>query len=212
MSTFSNPLTEYSPQMEFAAGPLTESEDESEHGLFDESQELELAANLLEVHNEEQLHHFLDHVIREAGTAAGGRVAPSDAHAIGSVLENAVHQILPAAHAANADHSATRNSVGAQLGVGLSSMAGPVLGLELEGLSPEDREVEAVRQFVRFAGQTVKNAIEHASGADPHDVAHRAATEAAEVYAPGLFADGQHVPGNRGRWISCHDRIILFGV
>ena len=209
MSSFSNPLTEYSPQMEFASGPASELEDESERGLFDESQELEWASRLLEVANEQQLDHFLHDMIREAGTAAGPALHPSDAQAIAGVLKQAVHEILPASTHRGAP---MQSSVGGRLGSGLSSLAGQVLGLELEGLSSEDREFEAVKQFVRFAGQTVKNALEAAPGTDSHHNAHRAATDAAQVYAPGLFAESPHAPGNSGRWVACHDRIILFGV
>jgi len=208
VSTFSNPLTEYSPQMEFGSGPA-EFQDESALGIFDEVQELELAAGLLEVANEEHLDRFLVEVIQQAEKATGSLVTPSQAQAIHDVLSNSIHQILPTAM----EHGAAmRNSVGARLGSGLSAMAGQVLGLELESLSPEDREFEAVRQFVRFAGETVKKTALVSAGKDPQDVAHRAATEAAEVYAPGLFVDGPDVPASSGRWIWCGDRIILFGV
>jgi hypothetical protein len=209
LSSFSNPLTEYSPQMEFASGPASEFEDESERGLFGESQELEWASRLLEVANEQQLDHFLHDMIREVGAAAGPAFHSSDAQAIAGVLKHAVHEVLPA----NVQRSApAQASVGAQLGSSLSSEAGQVLGLELEGLSSEDREFEAVKQFVRFAGQTVQNAVNAASGSDPHRNAHRAATDAAQTYAPGLFTESPHAPGNSGRWVACHDRIILFGV
>lgn len=221
MSTFSNPLTEYSPQLEFTSETLPEFEEESGRSIFDESQELNLASGMLEVVNEAELDHFLDDVIREAGVAIGSDVGPSDARAIGHVLKKAIHQILPPA---GIDKDAIAGgSVGAQLGGGLSA-AGPMLGLELEGLSPEDGEFEAARQFLRFAGQTVKQAVEDASSSDPyhvaHDVAHRAATEAAGVFAPGLLVEDRHINGNgsrnmpaeSGRWISCHNRIILFGM
>lgn len=208
MSTFSNPLTEYSPQMEFAPVPSTELEDKS-RGLFDESQELEWASRLLEAPNEQQLDRSLHDMIREAGTAAGAALQPTDQQAIAGALKRAVHEVLPA----STHHGAPmQSSTGAQLGSGLSSMAGQVLGLELEGLSPEDREFEAVRQFVRFAGQTVQNAVEAAPGIDPHHNAHRAAADAAQIYAPGLFTESPQAPGNRGRWVACHDRIILFGL
>jgi hypothetical protein len=222
LSTFSNPLTEYSPQLELASETLPESEEESGRSIFDESQELDLASGMLEVVNEEELDHFLDDVIREAGVAIGSDVRPSDARAIGHVLKKAIHQILSPAVI---DKGATTgSSVGAQLGGGLSANAGPMLGLELEGLSPEDREFEAARQFLRFAGQTVKQTVEDASSSDPHrvahNVAHRAATEAAGVFAPGLLVNNRHinghegrdVPAESGRWISCHNRIILFGM
>jgi hypothetical protein len=209
LSTFTNPLTEFSPQLEFAAMPPPKLEDESGSGVFDESQELELAASLLEVVNDEQLDQFLSDLIRKGGAAAGS-VTPSDVKAISDVLKGAIYKMMPIR---SMEHGSTmHSSVGAQLGSGLSSLAGQVLGLELEGLSPEDREFEATRQFVRFAGDTVKNAGEDSKRTNPQEMAHRAAAEAAETYAPGLFADGHHVANNRGRWILCRDKIILFGV
>jgi hypothetical protein len=63
----------------------------------------------------------------------------------------------------------------------LSSLARQVLGLELEGLSPEDREFKAIRQFVRFAGETMKNVGEDSKRTNPHEMAHRAAAEAARL-------------------------------
>ena len=194
--------------MEFPSAQA-EFEDESALGIFDEEQELQLAANLLEVVNEGQLDRFLADIIHEAGNVTGRVVAPLHAQAIRDVLANSIHQILPTA---SMDHGVSpQRPVGTELGNGLSSIAGQVLGLELEGLSPEDREFEAVRQFVRFAGETVKKTVEGSSGTDPHGEAQRAAIEAADVYAPGLFPAAPSVPGESGHWISCHGRIILFG-
>src|SRR6266516_1538808 len=80
-----------------------------------ETHEMELAAELLEVTNEEELEEFLNNVFR----AVGSTIGPGRGGAIGSQL---------------------------------AQQAGALLGLELEGLSPQDQEFEAARQFVRFAG------------------------------------------------------------
>ena len=66
VSTFSNPLTEYSPQMEALeftgrAGFTDEAPDE----VFSEEQELELAAKLLDIANEQELDQFLGDLIRK---------------------------------------------------------------------------------------------------------------------------------------------------
>ena len=111
LSTFSNPLTEYSPQMEFGSGN-PQSQEESAAGVFDEAQELQLAARLLEVVNDQQLHRFLDDVIHETGSIVGSVVKPLDAQAIRDVLTKSIHQILPIA---STGHGARmRTSVGAQ--------------------------------------------------------------------------------------------------
>jgi hypothetical protein len=102
-------------------------------------------------------------------------------------------------------------------------MAGNALGLELEGLSQEDREFEAARQFVRFAGETVKNALEAPPNTNPFAAAKTAAVEAAREHAPGLL-DGsfkqsghhhhhhhQHL-NHHGRWVRHGDKIVLHGL
>jgi hypothetical protein len=200
--------------MEFATTPMPNLEDESGRGLFDESEELELAARLLDVVNDKQLNQFLSDLIRKVGAASGSVVTPSDAIAIGDVLKGAIYRILPIhTMGRSLEHGSTmHSSIGAQLSSGLSSVAGQVLGLELEGLSPEDREFEAIRQFVRFAGETVKNTAQGSMRGNPHEMAHRAAAEAAEAYAPGLFSDRHHVSNDSGYWILRRDKIILFGV
>ena len=110
--------------------------------------------------------------------------------------------------------------IGSMLGSNLAGMAGSALGLELEGLSPEDREFEATKQFVRFAGQAVKNALEAPPGTDPNASAHAAIMAAAAEHAPGLVngqaskgsgPDGHNRP-RTGRWIRRHGKIVILGI
>jgi len=204
MSTFSNPLTEYSPQMEF---PSNFEEESVRSGVFNEAQEMELAARLLETTTEGQLDEALDQVIREAGTAYGSG-QEFDITAVHGVLKNAARRAL----SLPGSDATMQNSIGARLGAGLSSSAGQVLGLELEGLSPEDRDFEAAKQFVRFAGQTARNIVDSTPAGSPREHAHRAAKSAAELYAPGLALEEQPGKTSAGRWVACRDRIILFGV
>ena len=77
--------------------------------------------------------------------------------------------------------------IGTSIGSSLGSMAGNALGLELEGVTQEDREFETARQFVKFAGETVKNALQAPPNSDPAVVANIAAAEAARDHAPGLM-------------------------
>jgi hypothetical protein len=109
----------------------------------------------------------------------------------------------------------------------LADMAGRAFGLELEGLSAEDREFEVARRFVRFASATTKNAVRSAPTANPQTTARRAAAQAARRFAPGLVSRGNyqntvvntyptdsvaHGSGRRGVWVRRGRRIILFGV
>lgn len=210
MSTFSNPLTEYSPQMEFESGPVMESEDESGPGPFDELQELELAVRLLDAVSETDLDRSLHDIVHQAQVAIGRAMPAADARGIKHVLQAVVRRLWPReAMQSAAGHE--RGPIGAQFGKRLSSIAGPILGIELEGLSEEDREFEAARQFVRFAGDAVSNALERGPGIPPHEGAHQAVSDAAAVYAPGLSAHRHHTPQQRGRWIARDNRIVLIG-
>jgi hypothetical protein len=182
MSTFSNPLTEYSPQQEMSDFLETKYADGSRNGVFTETAEMELAAALLEVRDEAELDHFIGNLLSAAGSALGKVIGAPAVRAIGGVLKKVARTALPVAGGVLG--GVYGGPLGAQLGSALASRAGQVLGLELEGLSPEDREFEATRQFVRFAGATVLKALE---AGDPARTAHRAARDAARVYAPGLM-------------------------
>ena len=210
MSTYSNPLTEYSEQWEY--GSEQESGIGSGPGVFNEQDELELAAELLGVSNEQELDQFLGDLIKKAGKAIGSVVNSPIGRAVSGVLKTAASKALPLAGGALGAYFG--GPLGAKIGSGLASMAGSALGLELEGLSPEDREFEASKQFVRFAGETVRQALQ-APGSDPATAAQTAAAAAARAHAPGLadIRGGGGSQGNQsGTWIRRRGKIILFGV
>lgn len=207
MNNISNPLTEYTPQMELENAPLAYADGESEHGLFDEHQEMEQAIALLEAVDEKQLDHLLGDLIQKANSEIGNAVSPPVGRAIAGVLKTVAGHTLPLARKPIGQRIGSR--LGAQLGRGLASIAGPALGLELEGLSQEDSEFESIRQFVRFAAKTVENAARLAPANNPADVAHRAAAEAAQIYAPGLVIGGRQMRRQGGRWPPApHDPLV----
>jgi hypothetical protein len=215
MSTYPNPLTDYSPQMEFSDGSSAmQFREEPGAGVLSDSDEMELAAEFLEVENDEELEHFLGSLIHDVGSTLGKVVKSPIGQAVGGVLKSVAKTALPIAGGALG--GVVGGPIGAMIGSNLASVAGSALGLELEGLSPEDREFEASKQFVRFAGQTVANALQTESSGDPEAVAHAAAVDAARIHAPGLMniaSNGRHQPRRHsGRWIRHRDRIILFGV
>ncbi len=211
MSTYGNTLTEYSPQNEFASEAEFEGETE---GVFSETEEMELAAELLELNSEAELEQFLGDLIKKAGKAIGSVVRSPIGKAIGGVLKGVASKALPIAGGALGGF--VGGPLGATIGSGLANMAGKALGLELEGLSSEDREFEATRQFVRFAGDTVKNALQAGPGSDPVSAARRAAMEAARIHAPGLLlgsaaSPGAEAPRRSGKWVRSGRKIILLG-
>jgi hypothetical protein len=214
MSTFINPLTEFSPQMETSEVSSAMEFDQQIGHVFTASQELELASRLLGVTTEHEFEKFLGDLIKQGGLALGKFVNTPLGRSITDVLKTAATKALPAASTGNS----VGGSLGAKLGTGLAAVAGDMLGLELEGLSPEDGELEASRQFIKFAGETVKNALEAPRSQAPATVAKAASVEGARVYAPGLINISQ--PGNQsgeatprtGRWLRSHNTITLIGI
>jgi len=149
-----------------------------------ESQELELASELLEVGNEQELEQFLGNVFSTVGNAVGQFVRSDTGRALGGILKNAAHQALPIVGRAVGDWVAPGS--GGAAGASIAQKAGSLLGLELEGLSPQDQEFEAARQFVRFAGAATKHATAAPRNVAPQTVARAAAVAAAQHHAPGL--------------------------
>jgi len=196
-------------ELEFGAGKI---------GVFDESEEMELAAELLEVTNEQELEQFLGDFIKKAGRAIGGIVKSPVFQTIGGVLKSAAKVALPIAG------GALGTFVGGPIGTAIGSSLGSTLSnafeLELEGLSAEDREFETARRFVRFAGDAVLHAIQAPPDLDPVVAARRAAEEAARQHAPGLLSsnftqDGRHSHHHHhhhGDWVRHGNKIVLYGL
>ena len=177
-------------------------------GLLSPAQETEFASRLLEVSNDRELEQFLGDVLKTVG-----RFASSDTgRAVGGLLKSAVKQVLPAAGRAVGSWVSPG---GGDLGSQLATQAGQLLGLELEGLSEEDREFEASRQLVRLASSAAEQASHAPHNADPAAVARQAVTTAARQYAPGLL---RRLPGRSGqvwprsgRWVRNGQTITLYG-
>lgn len=214
MKPFGNPLTDYSPEMEqYEMGQEFAPRSGS---VFSEAEEMELAAELLEIGSEQELEQFLGSLISKAGKAIGGLIKSPVGQAIGGVLKGAAKVALPIAGGALGTFLG--GPIGTSIGSSLGSMAGQALGLELEGLSAEDREFEAARQFVRFASETVKNAVQAPDSIDPHSIARGAAAEAARTCAPGLLnanildqGTEQALP-RQGTWVRRGHKLIVFGI
>ena len=215
-----NPMADYNPQNEsllfgeYEAGEA-ETYGEAETGVFSPAQEMELASELLEVSDEAELDRFIGSLIRKAGSAVGKFVKSPIGRAVGGVLKSAAKQVLPMAGGALG--AFVGGPLGAKIGSGLASAAGQALGLELEGLSQEDREFEAAKQFVRFAGDTVKNAVSAPPATPASAAAQKAALAAAQRHAPGLLqSNGMRggssegmARGRSGRWIRRGHSIVL---
>lgn len=188
--------------------------------VFNEAEEAELASQLMEVSDEQELDQFLGALIRRAGRALGGVVRSGAGQAIGGILKGAARQVLP--HAAGALGTFIGGPLGTQIGSGLASVAGSALGMESETWNQEDREFAGAKQFVRLAADTIKNAAAAGPGAEPRAAAQAAIAQAAQTVAPGLLQSaapyamasrgGGPVGGASGRWMRRGRKIILCGV
>jgi hypothetical protein len=179
--------------------------------VFNENEQMELAAELLEVSSEAEMDQFLGDLISKAGSAIGKFVSSPTGQAIGGMLKGAAKQLLPAAGQALGGYLG--GSTGAQLGGQLGSAASGLFEMEAD-----DQEWESANTFVRLAGDAIKNALDAPPGANPHAVAQKALVQAAQTHAPGLLgaSQGAHPGGGNGgsksgRWIRRGNDIVLMG-
>ncbi len=177
--------------------------------------EAELASELLEMASESELDHFFADLISGAGRAAGSFVRSDAGRALGRILKGAAKQALPGVGRAIGERLAP--GVGGNIGAGLADQAGAMLGLELEGLSAQDRQFEVARQFVRFANAAAAELATAPPGASPDASARTATARAAAEHAPGLLPPGPGGPQlgvhrRSGRWVRRGNSIVLLGI
>lgn len=194
-----------------------------EQGVGPDSHELQLTSELLEVGSEQELDRFLGDLLSSAAGAAKGFVESPTGQALGGILKQAAGQALPVVGQAIGEYAAPGQ--GGQVGGQLGTAAGQLLGLELEGLSGEDRDFELARRYVQFARSATQAAARAAASvpAPPRAIAQAAAAQAARRYAPGLVTwlegpppmpapafdgTGSHAPLT-GRWIRRGRHIVV---
>lgn len=199
-------------------GEATEiGEEETEAALgespLNEAQEIELASEFLEASNEAELEQFLGNVFKTVGSTVGRFVRSDTGRALGGILKDAARQALPIVGGAVGQWISPRG--GRAAGADIATQAGRLFGLELEGLSSEDREFEVARQFVRFASTAAKQATVAPPAVSPVAAARNAASAAARVYAPGLLSRLQgrstRLWPRSGRWVRRGRTIVLYG-
>lgn len=184
---------------------------------FSETEQMELASELLEITSEAELNLFLGKLIGRAGQAIGTFVKSPAGQAIGGLLKDAAKQVLPGLGSAVGGYFG--GARGAQFGRDVASATGRAFGLELEGLSSEDRDFEVARRFVNFAGEAVRNLALAPAGQDPRSLANAAMVAAAQTHAPGLISPSQarrvpepSCPLTSGRWVRRGNKIVLYGI
>jgi len=167
-------------------GPAADGQPGAGHtvGSPREMHELELASELLEVTSEEELDRFIADLVRGATTAAGNFARSDVGRALGGVLRNTAKEALPVVGRAVGGRFGAK---GAEWGRRAGAAAADLFGLELEGLSSEDREFELARAFTRFAEAASRNAAKAPADAPAPAVVRAAAMAAARRHAPGLL-------------------------
>jgi hypothetical protein len=71
-----------------------------------------------------------------------------------------------------------------------------MFGLELEGLSYEDQELEAAKGVIRLAGAAASNAAQAEPSTPTQQVIQSALTDAAKKDAPGLLSGATSCAGS----------------
>jgi hypothetical protein len=179
-------LTEYSPQMEvFTNHSAFRKADITTRNALSDEQEMEFGAYLLAVTDERGLDDVITAIIRATENAVAIKAGTRLKHALGTILKLATRNAFTYS---KRHFGLDRKPLGPELGGALASIAGRVLGLELEGLSPEDREFEACKQFIRFGAETIRHALESNDQRNGIAAAYRAAVKAASAHAPGLMS------------------------
>jgi uncharacterized protein (DUF697 family) len=243
--------TEFDPEMyqfqnegqyyEGEEGEDEYSQYEFEPEVLDEVEEMELAAQLLEITDEHELDQFLGSVFKKVGKVIKSGVGSK----LGGILKTVGKTVLPMAGGALGSFIAP--GIGTAIGSKLGAAAGGIFGLEMEGLSPQDQEYEVARRFVRLASSAAQKAQQLQSVLPPDSAARKAVMDAAKKHAPGLLQllgriqsgvgglqsvlggfqfetggapqsamspqqNGGGGAGRSGRWIRRGRKIILIGV
>lgn len=198
--------------------------------VFDEVEEMEQAASLLEVQDESELDQFLGRLIDTVKKKLTGFLPPDVQNALGESLKKVAGIALPKIGAALGN--IVLPGAGGALGAAAGSNAAKLFGLELEGMSYEDQEFEIARRIVSLGAEATRAASEVAApdaGPAAADAAKSALLQAAQTHAPGLASSvaaappfpPMPYPGMRygrgprrrtGRWYRRGHRIVLVGV
>jgi hypothetical protein len=184
-----------------------------------ESQELELAAELLEVNSEEELEQFLGDLWARTKTAASQAYNSDAVQSAIPGLKAVGRAVLPKAASFLADRYAP--GTGDIAGSGVQAAVDQWLKEELEGLSGEDREFETARRFVRFANAALQRAASMPDRVPPPVAVQIAISDAARDHLPGLVPflapmlgstsrnGGSDQGASTGRWVRQGSSIVI---
>lgn len=183
--------------------------------------EIELAAELLSVSDEQELDEFFGKLLRRGR----GRLRSPARRKLKNLLRKGTRRVLPfGGSTLFVDDSAPPDVDQDTPDDGGDPDIDPrqMFGIETEGLSPEDRDLEIARRVVRLADDAAQRLSDAPSG-DATQAARRALLDAAQRHAPGLASHmrgsagkSSITPSSRsndsaGRWIRRRGTIVLLG-
>ena len=176
---------------------MDEEDDLEVEPALEESDEYELASELLNVSSDEELEYFL-HEVRKKVARRHPRLKKRMAQATRSPRGRATRKrsgglFKKLAKGAlkiggSAVGAALGGPLGAKIGRAAGKGVGKMMGLELEGMSPEDQEFEVAKRLTRFQAETEKQLAKDSKKMPPKLAVKRAAKKAAAKHLPGLVA------------------------
>lgn len=183
-----------------------EVEYEQAEDVLDEAEEMELAAELLEATDDDEVKRVVDKAMGRKNRKLAR--SPRRRGALGKFLGRAFKGLA---------------------GGAATVLGGPVVGgavrrllgdRELEGLSAEDQEFEGARRMVRLCRRAAEEASEISPAVGPRTAAKAAVTRAVREEAPELLRRKRRTPSStggqaqRGEWVRDRRRraIILHNV
>ncbi len=189
-----HPLLQYSPETEVYVAAAPPQPAPRRGGgpagvVFGDDAALELATALLEARGGARLERVLDELLARAGRRLGAFVRTPVAAALRRLLGDVARTSLAG-------------------GAAVATAAARRFGLELEGLSPEDRDYELARRFVGLAGAALARAAAAPADAPAAALARNALAGAARHHAPGLLPELAATSG--GRWVRRGRVIVVF--
>jgi hypothetical protein len=210
---------DYEGEGDYESGGMRSASRDDE-AILDELEEMEQAAALLEVQDEDELEYFLGGLVDKVRKKIRKHIPPQLKKALGGALKKVAKAALPKVGAALGNFVVP--GLGGIAGAGLAAKAGQMFGLELEGMSYEDQEFEVARRVVKLGAEATKAAAESGQrGGAGAQAATKAVLQAAQTHAPGLASAASRGPGaspggrqsgRSGRWFKRGRRIVLVGV
>lgn len=182
---------------------------------FSEEEEMALAAELLEITDEQELDLFLGKLFKKAWRGikkVGGKVL----RPLGRVLKGVAKKALPFLGGALGSFIPIPG-VGTAVGSALGGALSRALEMEFEGMSPDQQEYEMARRFVKVAGAAARRAAIVPPTANPLMAAKSAVSSAMKRQIPGIGGiTSSGIPSNlgtgrSGRWIRRGRKIIVMG-